>query len=307
MHVVAFDPFVSAERYRELGVEKAESPAEVYAQADFVTIHLPVTPETRGLLDAEAFAQMQRRRARDQLRARRAGRRRGAQGRARLRQGRGRRARRLPVGADHRLPAVRRYDNVVVTPHLGASTTEAQDRAGSQTAEQIVAALTPGGVVTTAVNIPAISPEDMEVLGPFLPLCRQLGRLAVSLAEGSSIDRVEVEYLGRIAERDTRLLTVAVLMGVLAGHVEEEVNAVNAPGLAEERGIDVVRDQAHDRARLHRPRARDDRQRRRAHARRRHDARPPQPPAPARGLGPALQPPARGRTSRSSATATCRA
>src|SRR6185312_3908217 len=101
------------------------------------------------------------------------------------------------------------------------------------------AALT-GGVVTTAVNIPAISPADMEVLGPFVPLCRQLGRLAVSLAEGSSIDRVEVEYLGRIGERDTRLLSVAVLMGVLAGHVEEDVNAVNAPGLAEERGIDVA-------------------------------------------------------------------
>ena len=67
-----------------------------------------------------------------------------------------------------------------------------------------------------------------------------LGRLAVSLAEGSSIDRVEVEFLGRIGERDTRLLSVAVLMGVLAGHVEEEVNAVNAPGLAEERGIDVA-------------------------------------------------------------------
>jgi D-3-phosphoglycerate dehydrogenase / 2-oxoglutarate reductase len=131
------------------------------------------------------------------------------------------------------------YENVVVTPHLGASTTEAQDRAGTQTAEQIIAALTPGGVVTTAVNIPAISPADMEVLGPFVPLCRQLGRLAVSLAEGSSIDRLEVEYLGRIGERDTRLLSVAVLMGVLAGHVEEDVNAVNAPGLAEERGIEV--------------------------------------------------------------------
>jgi D-3-phosphoglycerate dehydrogenase len=73
-----------------------------------------------------------------------------------------------------------------------------------------------------------------------VPLARQLGRLAVSLAEGSSIDRVEVEYLGRIGERDTRVLSVAVLMGVLAGHVEEEVNAVNAPGLAEERGIEVV-------------------------------------------------------------------
>src|SRR5205823_9316143 len=82
------------------------------------------------------------------------------------------------------------YPNVILTPHLGASTTEATDRAGYQAAEQVIAALT-GGVVTTAVNVPAISPEDMEVLGPFMPLCRVLGRIAVALAEGSSVDRVQ--------------------------------------------------------------------------------------------------------------------
>ena len=131
------------------------------------------------------------------------------------------------------------YDNVVVTPHLGASTTEAQDRAGIQTAEQVVAALT-GGVVSTAVNIPAVSAEDMEVLGPYLPLVQRLGRLATSLADGSSIERVECEYLGHLAGRDTRLLTLATLNGVLAGHTEEEVNLVNAPSLAEERGIEVA-------------------------------------------------------------------
>ncbi|HTE60998.1 MAG TPA: NAD(P)-dependent oxidoreductase [Solirubrobacteraceae bacterium] len=130
------------------------------------------------------------------------------------------------------------YPNVVVTPHLGASTTEAQDRAGVQTAEQVVAALT-GGVVSTAVNIPAISAEDMDVLGPFLPLVARLGRLAMTLAAGSSVERVDVDYFGRIAERDTRLLTLAVLQGVLAGHCEEDVNLVNAPTLAEERGIGV--------------------------------------------------------------------
>ena len=127
------------------------------------------------------------------------------------------------------------YPNVVVTPHLGASTTEAQDRAGVQTAEQVLAALT-GGVVSTAVNIPAIPAEDMELLGPFLPLAVRLARLAAGLAPG--IDRVELDYLGRIAERDTRLLTLAVLEGVLAGQ-EEGVNLVNAQSLAEARGIGV--------------------------------------------------------------------
>jgi D-3-phosphoglycerate dehydrogenase / 2-oxoglutarate reductase len=126
----------------------------------------------------------------------------------------------------------------MVTPHLAASTTEAQDRAGVQTAEQVVAALT-GGVVSTAVNIPSVSPEDMEVLGPFLPLGRGLGRVAMALAEESGVDRVELEYLGRLAERDTRILTLSVLHGVLAGHTDEEVNLVNAPTLAEERGIQL--------------------------------------------------------------------
>jgi D-3-phosphoglycerate dehydrogenase len=79
----------------------------------------------------------------------------------------------------------------------------------------------------------------MAVLGPFLPLCRRLGRVASALAESASVDRVEVEHLGRIAERDTRLLTLSVLDGLLAGHTEEEVNLVNAPALAEERGIAV--------------------------------------------------------------------
>jgi D-3-phosphoglycerate dehydrogenase len=131
------------------------------------------------------------------------------------------------------------YPNVIVTPHLGASTTEATDRAGFQAAEQVVAALT-GGVVTSAVNVPAIPAEDMEVLGPFVPLCRALGRIAIALSEGSSVDGVQTEFLGRIAERDTRLLSIQVLLGVLRGHTEEEVNEVNAPALADERGIEVA-------------------------------------------------------------------
>lgn len=240
MYVVAYDPYVSAERYRELGVDKAENPAEVYAKADFITIHLPVTADTRGFLNAEAFAQM-----RDGVRVINCARGELVDDAAlkdALDSGKvaGAALDVFPSEPITDYPLFDGYDNVVVTPHLGASTAEAQDRAGAQTAEQIIAALTPGGVVTTAVNIPAISPADMEVLGPFVPLCRQLGRLAVSLAEGSSIDRVEVEFFGRIGERDTRLLSVAVLMGVLAGHVEEDVNAVNAPGLAEERGIEIA-------------------------------------------------------------------
>ncbi len=186
------------------------------------------------------------------------------------------------------------YPNVIVTPHLGASTAEATDRAGYQAAEQVVAALT-GGVVTSAVNVPAVAGEDMEALGPFLGLASSLGRIAVALAEATSVDGLEVEYLGRIAERDTRLLTVQVLKGALSGHTEEQVNDVNAPGLAEERGIDVAETKRLERPGLHRPPARDGGRRRgRAHAGGRHRARPPRPPAPARGVGLTLQRAARG-------------
>ncbi|MGI8920654.1 MAG: phosphoglycerate dehydrogenase [Solirubrobacteraceae bacterium] len=238
MTLIAFDPFISAERFRELGVERAESSTEVYGRADFLTLHLPKTPETAGWLDAEAFAQM-----RDGVRVINC-----ARGeliddgalQAALDSGKvaGAALDVFPSEPVTDYPLFDNYDNVVVTPHLGASTTEAQDRAGVQTAEQVVAALT-GGTVSTAVNIPAIAAEDREALGPFVPLCRQLGVIAMALAEGSSVDRVEIEYLGRIAERDTRLLSVAVLLGVLHGHTEEEVNEVNAPSIADERGIAV--------------------------------------------------------------------
>jgi D-3-phosphoglycerate dehydrogenase len=238
MRVVAYDPYVAAERYQNLGVEKTESTEALYAQADFLTIHLPNTEETKGWLDAEAFAKM-----RDGVRILNVAR--GslivdADLQAALDSGK-------VAGAaldvfqsepltDHPLF---RYPNVIVTPHLGASTAEATDRAGYQAAEQVVAALQ-GGSVTTAVNVASIAPEDMEVLGPFQPLCNQLGRLATSLALCGSIDRVEIECNGRIAERDTRPLGIAVLLGALQGRTEEPINDVNAHAIAEERGIEVV-------------------------------------------------------------------
>jgi D-3-phosphoglycerate dehydrogenase len=238
MRVLAFDPYVAAERYRDLGVEKAASSDEVYAEADFITLHLPKTPQTENWLDAEAFSKMK-----DGVRILNVAR--GpliddAALQAALDSGKVAGAaldvfRSEPI-TDHPLFG---YPNVIVTPHLGASTAEATDRAGFQAAEQVVAALT-GGTVSSAVNVPAIAAEDLEVLGPFRPLCRKLGRLAVGIAEARGIDRVEVEFLGAIAERDTRPLGVSVLLGILSGHTEEEVNEVNAPAIAAERGIEVV-------------------------------------------------------------------
>jgi D-3-phosphoglycerate dehydrogenase len=128
-------------------------------------------------------------------------------------------------------------DNVVVTPHLAASTAEAQDRAGIVVAEQVAAALE-GRVVTNAVNIPAIGREDLEVLGPFVPLAAQLTRLALELAGGRA-ERIGLTYYGGLADYDTRLLTVAALNGALQGRVDRQVNWVNAPLVAAELGVDV--------------------------------------------------------------------
>ena len=238
MRVVAYDPYVAAERYATSGVEKMDSSDALYATADFVSIHLPNTPETKGWLNAEAFAKM-----RDGVRIVNV-----ARGtlivdedlQAALDSGKVAGAA-LDVFQSEPITEhpLFHYPNVVVTPHLGASTAEATDRAGYQAAEQVVAALQ-GGSVTTAVNVPAIAPEDMEVLGPYQPLGNQLGRLATSLALCGSIDRIEVECNGRIAERDTRPLGIAVLLGVLQGRTEEPINDVNAHAIAEERGIEVT-------------------------------------------------------------------
>ena len=237
MEVVGFDKFVSAERFRELGVEGVESFEQLLGRSDLVTLHVPKTPETVGLIDAGAIAAMK-----DGARLVNC-----ARGElvdlddlvAGLESGKlaGAALDVFPSEPFTEHPVFARPD-VVVTPHLGASTAEAQDRAGQVTAEQVSAALS-GGVVTNAVNIAAVRPETMEALAPFVPLCEKLGRLAQGLGDGS-VDRVEAEFRGRIASHDTRLLGIAVLVGILSGHTEEPVNLVNAPQMAEERGIELV-------------------------------------------------------------------
>ena len=266
-------------------MEKAENSEEIYAQADFITIHLPKTPETQNWLNAEAFAQM-----RDGVRilnVARGGLIDEAALKDALDSGKvgGAALDVFPTEPMTEYPLFG-YPNVVVTPHLGASTAEATDRAGYQSAEQVVAALT-GGVVSTAVNIPSIGAEDMEVLGPFLPLAAQLGRLAMELAEGSSVERIEAAFMGRIADFDTRLLTLAVIAGALQGRTEEQVNLVNAPSMAaaardRRRGEDRLRG-----AGLQRADPRHGGRRRRARRGRRHGHRSQPRAAPRRGPGPA--------------------
>jgi D-3-phosphoglycerate dehydrogenase len=235
MKVVAYDPFVSGERFRELGVESLTFD-EVLARADFLTLHLPLTDETRRSVDADAIAKM-----RDGVRIVNA-----ARGDlvddealvAALESGK-------VAGAALDVFVPEPYDgpllrapNVVVTPHLAASTDEAQDRAGVIVAEQVAAALE-GGLVTNAVNIPTVGADDLEVLGPYIPLAAKLGKFAMELA-GPDVRKLTIEVYGELADYDTRLLTVAALNGAFQGQTDQPVNYVNAPVVAADRGVDVV-------------------------------------------------------------------
>jgi D-3-phosphoglycerate dehydrogenase len=235
MKVVAYDPFVSSERFRELGVESLAFD-EVLARADFLTLHLPLTDDTRRSIDAAAIAKM-----RDGVRIVNA-----ARGDlvdddalvAALESGK-------VAGAALDVFVPEPYDgpllrarNVVVTPHLAASTDEAQDRAGVIVAEQVAAALE-GGLVTNAVNIPTVGADDLEALGPYIPLAAKLGKFAMELA-GPDVRKLTIEVYGELADYDTRLLTVAALNGAFQGQTDQPVNYVNAPVVASDRGVDVV-------------------------------------------------------------------
>jgi D-3-phosphoglycerate dehydrogenase len=235
MKVLAYDPFVSAERFRELGVESA-SIDEVLARADFVTLHLPLNDETRHAIGADAIAKM-----RDGVRIVNAARGELVDETALVAALESGKVAGAAVDVFEQEPyhgPLLTAPNIIVTPHLAASTEEAQDRAGVIVAEQVVAALE-GGLVTNAVNIPTVGADDLEVLGPYVPLAAKLGRLAMELA-GGDVRKLEIEVFGELAEYDTRLLTVAALNGAFQGHTDEPVNYVNAPVVAADRGIEVV-------------------------------------------------------------------
>jgi D-3-phosphoglycerate dehydrogenase len=237
MRLVAYDPYVTRERFRELGVGYADTIAEACSTADFVTLHVALTDDTRGMVNRELLAHFKP--GARLINAARGGMvdtgavvdalRSGVLGGAAL-----------DVFEQEPLTESPLFDlpNVVLTPHLAASTAEAQDRAGLIIAEQVVAALS-GGTVQHALNIPQVAEEDMAVLGPFLPLAEKLGRLAMGLAAGQPIERIEVATAGQLAGRDTRILTLAALQGAFSG-LADDINYVNARGVAADRGIEVA-------------------------------------------------------------------
>lgn len=232
MTLIAVDPYVSRQRAAQLGVELV-SLEEALRRADFVSIHTVKTPETTAMIGARELALLK-------PTARVINTARGgivdeeALARA-LREGRLAGAA-LDVFSEE--PATRSplfaLDEVVVTPHLGASTQEAQDKAGATIAEQVMLALK-GELAQYAVNV-AVGREIPEVVRPFVGLARKLGVIFTSIGEAGA-HRVRFTLAGQIAEHDTRVLILAALRGMLSAVVQEPVTYVNAPLLAEERGI----------------------------------------------------------------------
>jgi D-3-phosphoglycerate dehydrogenase len=234
MKVVAFDPFLSEERARDLGVEKVDLDTLLF-RSDFISLHTPLTDKTRNIIDAAALGKVKKgvriiNCARgglideDALKiAMEDG---SLAGIA------------LDVFADEpaREHPLFGMEGVICTPHLGASTTEAQENVAVQVAEQLSDYLLTGAI-TNAVNFPSITAEEAPKLKPFVTLAEQLGSFAGQLTE-TGITSIRIEYAGEVSKLNTKALTSAALAGVLKP-VLEDVNMVSAPTLAKARGIAI--------------------------------------------------------------------
>ncbi|NPB08772.1 MAG: phosphoglycerate dehydrogenase [Thermodesulfobacteria bacterium] len=237
MRVIAYDPYVNPEQAEKMGIE-IMSLDELLPQADFITVHVPLTKETRGFINKEKFDKMKDGvmfihcarggivNEKDLYEAMVSGKVAGAA---------------LDVFEQEPPPPdypLFQLENFICTPHLGASTVEAQKNVALAVASQVVDFLV-HGVVRNAVNMPSVSAELLPVLKPYLVLAEKLGALQAQLAEGP-IQEVHIEYQGDVANLDTKPLTVALLKGLLAPALREDVNYVNAPIRAKERGIKVT-------------------------------------------------------------------
>ena len=237
MEVIAFDPYLTEDRAKELEVEKVELD-EAFRRADYLTVHMPKTDETRDMVDEEAFAKMK-----DGVRVFNCARggiiKESALADA-LRSGKVAAAgldvyETEPLPEDHEFRSI---DSLNLTPHLGASTAEAQESVGVEIAEAVAEVLR-GGRIRNAINMPSVDPKDLEALAPYLDLCQRLGGFAQQ-ASKSEVRAIRISYWGSIVDLDALPLTRAVQKGWLAGIAGDEgVNDVNASHKLKALGIEV--------------------------------------------------------------------
>jgi D-3-phosphoglycerate dehydrogenase len=234
MHVIAYDPFLSVERAMELGIEKVEL-ADLLKRADFITLHTPLTEKTRNIIDGNAIASMKK--GVRIVNCARGGLVDEAALRAALDAGQ-------VAGAAFDVfstePATENplfgHPNVICTPHLGASTSEAQENVALQVAEQMSEYLL-RGAISNAVNFPSITAEEAPKLKPFIALAERLGSFAGQLTE-SGVKTIKITYEGAVAQMKTKALTSAAIAGFLRPMLQD-INVVSAPVVAKERGIIV--------------------------------------------------------------------
>ncbi|MFN6942996.1 MAG: NAD(P)-dependent oxidoreductase, partial [Parvibaculum sp.] len=233
--VVAFDPFLTPERAQDLGVEKVDLD-ELLKRADFITLHTPLTDKTRNILNAESLAKCKK--GVRIINCARGGLIVEADLKAAIESGHVAGAA-LDVFEEEPAKSNPLFgmEQVICTPHLGASTNEAQENVALQVAEQMSDYLLTGAI-TNSVNVPSVSAEEAPKLTPFLTLAQQLGSFAGQLTE-TGISAVTIEYAGEVAEMNTRVLTNAALTGLLKPQLED-VNMVSAPVIAKERDIKVT-------------------------------------------------------------------
>lgn len=236
MKLIGYDPFISEERAKDLGI-KLMTVNEIAKQADYITVHTPLTKETRNILDDEQFALMK-----DGVRILNCARGGIINEEALARAVASGKVAGAAIDVFVNEPPfdspLLDFDNVIVTPHLGASTVEAQVNVAIAIAEEVVSVLS-GGLARNAINIPSVKPEAMAVLAPYLRLAEIMGKIVGQLV-GGSYEKVEIGYNGEIAGKDTRPLTVSALKGLLEMALGSGVNYVNASTLAKSRKIAVV-------------------------------------------------------------------
>jgi D-3-phosphoglycerate dehydrogenase len=236
MKVIAYDPFISTERASQLGVELVELD-DLFARSDFISTHVPRTDQTYHLLRAENFAKMKDGvrivncarggvvKEDDLVEAIKSGKVAGAALDVFEKE---------PLDPGSPLIGV---DEIILTPHLGASTSEAQMKVATEVARQVADLLTKG-IIKNAVNMPSVDPEALAKIQPYVELASRMGSFMGQLEKGR-LSEVLIEYSGTVAEGDIRPLTATLLQGLLEPVLKEMVNLVNAPYLAKERGIKV--------------------------------------------------------------------
>ncbi|HEV3143930.1 MAG TPA: phosphoglycerate dehydrogenase, partial [Gemmataceae bacterium] len=238
MKVVGHDPFLTPERAADLGIEAVASVDQLLPRCDFLTMHVPLTDETKSLIGEKELKLLKP--GCRVLNVARGGVVNESALAAALKAGQVAGAA-LDVFSAEPLPAdspLLQAPNVVLTPHLGASTVEAQENVAREAAQLLIDFLTKG-IVSCAVNMAAVDRAELEEVRQYVDLARRLGLLQAQMAQGA-IHRVEITYRGEVTKKSTQLITQAFVAGLLEKRLAESVNLVNAEMLARERGIEVV-------------------------------------------------------------------